>query len=893
MQTKATIIKLSLLSAIVMTEGCEFKRILRKPQMEVGTEIDIDIKTQPVNKPMFISKIRPSVVFGTLAAALALFLMIFVGSKLVTGLFSIAPQVFAYIDVDINPSVSFSIDKNAKVLGVESLNDDATKLLDGMDFKGKDITDAIILFTEKAKSMEFDSSFVLVSGAVDKLNKDSDVNEEMLEDVLLSIVNNEKMKDFEILSQAVKVSPEMKAAAKENGITLARQAAFIHANKNGEDISLEEIKESETSYIYTILDSRESTEDSSTGVTKVVMADVISPAPEATPEPTAVPTASPTPEPTATPTPTPTPEPTPTSEPTPSPKPTPKPTAVPNPRKATVSASKTESGIKLTWNKTSSSNFVYYKVVISKYNDSPVYPHDGYITYISDVNTTSYIVQPNAGYNGGDFGGKVRPGEEYYFSITACYKDENIRGNAVRKTMPGQAETSSTVRKATVKATAAESGIQLSWNRTDGSNFVYYKVVISKYNDSPIYPNDGYITYISDVNTTSYFVQPNAGYNGGDFGGKVRPGEEYYFSITACYNDENVRGNAVRKTMPGQAETSNTVRKATVKATATESGIQLSWNRTDSSNFVYYKVVISKYNDSPSYPNDGYMTYFSDVNTTSYFVPSNAGYNGGDFGGKVRPGEEYYFSITACYNDENVRGNAVKQTMPGQVETSSTVRKATVKATATESGIQLSWNRTDGSNFVYYKVVMSKYNDSPIYPNDGYITYISDVNTTSYFVQPNAGYNGGDFGGKVRPGEEYYFSITACYNDENVRGNAVKQTMPGEAVTSPETSETLELSSGVLDGKLVLSWNPLSQDCFNYYKVVLSKYNSSPSYPDDGYLYAIGDASHTVEAIDLGDWYNNGDFGGQLVSGEKYYIRITAVYNDKKINSNVLYIALP
>ena len=127
--------------------------------------------------------------------------------------------------MDINPSVSFSIDKNAKVISVESLNDDATKLLEGMDFKGKDITDAIILFTEKAKSMEFDSSFMLVSGAVDQLNKDSDANEEMLEDVLLSIVNNEKMKDFEILSQAVKVSPEMKAAAKENGITLARQAA--------------------------------------------------------------------------------------------------------------------------------------------------------------------------------------------------------------------------------------------------------------------------------------------------------------------------------------------------------------------------------------------------------------------------------------------------------------------------------------------------------------------------------------------------------------------------------------------------------------------------------------------------------------------------------------------
>ena len=551
MQTKATIIKVSLLSAIVMTEGCEFKRILRKPQMEAGAEIDIDIKTQPVSKPMFITKFRPSIALGAIASALVLFLILFVGIKLITGLFSIAPQVFAYIDVDINPSVSFSIDKNAKVISVESLNDDATKLLEGMDFKGKDITDAIILFTEKAKSMEFDSSFMLVSGAVDQLNKDSDANEEMLEDVLLSIVNNEKMKDFEILSQAVKVSPEMKAAAKENGITLARQAAFIHANKNGEDISLEEIKESETSYIYTILDSKESTEDSSTGVTKVVMADVISPTPEATPEPTAVPTASPTPEPTATPEPTPTPKPTPTPEPTPTPKPTPKPTAAANPRKATVKATVTESGIELTWNKTASSSFVYYKVVISKYNDSPVYPHDGYITYISDVNTTSYFVQPNAGYNGGDFGGKVRPGEEYYFSITACYKDENFRGNAVKMTMPGEAKTTpETSETLNLSSVILDGKLVLSWNALSNNGFNYYKVVLSKCNSTPSYPDDGYLYVISDASHTVEAIDIGDWYNSGDFGGQLISGEKYYIRITAVYNDKKINSNVLYTALP-------------------------------------------------------------------------------------------------------------------------------------------------------------------------------------------------------------------------------------------------------------------------------------------------------------------------------------------------------
>ncbi len=39
--------------------------------------------------------------------------------------------------------------------------------------------------------------------------------------------------------------------------------------------------------------------------------------------------------------------------------------------------------------------------------------------------------------------------------------------------------------------------------------------------------------------------------------------------------------------------------------------------------------------------------------------------------------------------------------------------------------------------------------------------------------------------------------------------------------------------------------------------------------------------------------YNGGDFGGKLVSGQKYYFSITYVYNDKKISSNTLYLTCP
>ena len=75
-------------------------------------------------------------------------------------------------------------------------------------------------------------------------------------------------------------------------------------------------------------------------------------------------------------------------------------------------------------------------------------------------------------------------------------------------------------------------------------------MVVSKYNEHPAYPDDGYRECITDIDTTSYIINEGDGYNGGDFGGVIKSGEYYYFSVTAVYNDKKVAGNAVRLKMP-------------------------------------------------------------------------------------------------------------------------------------------------------------------------------------------------------------------------------------------------------------------------------------------------------------------------------------------------------
>jgi len=256
---------------------------------------------------------------------------------------------------------------------------------------------------------------------------------------------------------------------------------------------------------------------------------------------------------------------------------TPKETAAPTPKETTAPAGRTApavsaaagtNSVTVSWGKINHADLVGYKVVASRDCSTPKYSENGYYAWITDANTTSCTISCGAGYNGGDVG-TFSGGTSYYFSVTAIYGDEwqKVAGNAVKVTMPGSAPTpaptepsstepSSTEAPAacpavTVSASAGSAGVSVSWSKTsDPTGFVFYKVVASVGNSAPSYPDDGYVTYITDPNITSYFIGNASGYNGGDFDGAFTAGTTYYFSITACYDGGNARGNAVQVKMP-------------------------------------------------------------------------------------------------------------------------------------------------------------------------------------------------------------------------------------------------------------------------------------------------------------------------------------------------------
>lgn len=330
-----------------------------------------------------------------------------------------------------------------------------------------------------------------------------------------------------------------------------------------------------------------------------------------------------------------------------------------------------------------------------------------------------------------------------------------------------------------LEAVATDAGVVLEWSKVLADNFSYYKVVVSQTSSTPNYPNVGDALPLSGVDNNRYVLE-----SGNSHGGAVlKGGESYYVAITAVYGGEYFTSNVEYVTVPGEYVEPNIGDRTPVLDYEVRNefdDVLLEWTQVPSDGFKYYKVVCSKSDSSPSYPDDGYAKYISDASSTRWELTSGDSYNGGDVGGALKGGETYYVAITAVYNDGKYTSNVKTITIPGDYEEPDTSERTPyLEASVESNGVELEWTKTSSSNFSYYKVVLSKYDSKPSYPDDGYLVYITDSSDTDHFVQELQSYHGGDFGGTVQD-ETYYMTITACYSDGKYTSNTVTVTVPSK-----------------------------------------------------------------------------------------------------------------
>jgi len=324
-----------------------------------------------------------------------------------------------------------------------------------------------------------------------------------------------------------------------------------------------------------------------------------------------------------------------------------------------------------------------------------------------------------------------------------------------------------------VSATVENGILLIKWNKIDSPKFKEYRVVISKNDSTPRYPENGYLYKFDDPNRTVAVINNIDEYNNGDFGKYLTKGEKYYFSVTAVYDDRRVYGNTVRVQYNG-AENPELYVMPIVTASEENGKLVLRWNKIESSNFVSYRVVASKNDSSPNYPDNGYLLKITDRSRNYAVIDNSTAYTNGDFGGYFIKGQEYYFNITAEYKDRTVVGNTIKVRYNG-ADHPSLFPAPEVSADYVDGKLVVSWKKINSEHLQGYRVVISKNTEAPAYPANGYYDAAYDKDTTSVVIDASKPYTSGDFT-TLTFGEEYYFSVTAVYsNDKYVAGNAVKK----------------------------------------------------------------------------------------------------------------------
>jgi hypothetical protein len=92
-------------------------------------------------------------------------------------------------------------------------------------------------------------------------------------------------------------------------------------------------------------------------------------------------------------------------------------------------------------------------------------------------------------------------------------------------------------------------------------------------------------------------------------------------------------------------------------------------------------------------------------------------------------------------------------------------------------------------------------------------------------------------------------------------------------------------------GADTVSLNGVTYSGFHYCKIVASKTNPNPVYPDDGYLYYTSELTASYWSVEPGsDSYNQSPV---LESGSTYYFSVTYVFDNGKFSSNTVQLAVP
>ena len=163
-------------------------------------------------------------------------------------------DAYAFVVIDINPSIELSIDSNNRVIGVKNINNDAQILTEGLQLKGKTVKDALRDVLDRSKEYGFikmESKNVIlksISHNAGKVQKDKD--KDPLGMVMPYIDETVTSLEAEnIVDVVLKITPEQRKLSLENDISMGRYALYLKEAEKNTDFTLEDAREGDLNQI--------------------------------------------------------------------------------------------------------------------------------------------------------------------------------------------------------------------------------------------------------------------------------------------------------------------------------------------------------------------------------------------------------------------------------------------------------------------------------------------------------------------------------------------------------------------------------------------------------------------------------------------------------------------
>lgn len=235
--SKGIVMELTARHIVVMTQDGMFERIPRLGRAcRIGEEITYTVSKRAWKMPAVLSSV----------AAAAVFFCVLVLSGLPS--LSANDDVVAYISMDINPSVEIGIDNTEKVLVLKGLNEDGEQLIETVTYKGKtleQVAEELLNHAESKVLSKGEADIVIASSRVDE---NSQVDDEMIASRLKDQVNEHIKKTHPDQQGAYVVTafaapPEVREAAKQDGLSMGKYALYLNLKSNGTPVELEQFKE--------------------------------------------------------------------------------------------------------------------------------------------------------------------------------------------------------------------------------------------------------------------------------------------------------------------------------------------------------------------------------------------------------------------------------------------------------------------------------------------------------------------------------------------------------------------------------------------------------------------------------------------------------------------------